>query len=148
MTETAKPAVGSGGQGQRLGAMGNRPHCYSTPKPTGGQFIWFAGRRVASVDADHVLRRTLHGSKHLYRGLGEEAWSFHAPVIAEARRLGARAIEVRDTDSGATYRVDMATFARQARPFVNEWGPQMALPLTMWNMRQPQQMLQLSLFGG
>ena len=143
MTKT-KPAVGNGGPGLGLRTAGNPPRAYHTPKPGGGQFVWYAGKRVASVDADRVLRRTLHGSKHLYRGLGEEAWSFHAAVIAEARRLGAQTVEVRDGDSGLQYRVDMGTFVRQARPFVNDWGPQLALPLSGWETRQP---VQLSLFG-
>ena len=137
-----KPASG-GGPGLELRAAGNPPRAYHTPKPWGGQYLWLAGRRVASVDADHVLRRTLHSSKHLYRARGEKAWSFHTPVIQEARRLGAQAIEVKDADTGTTFRVDFDTFLRHARPFVNEWGPQLALPLARWETRHP---IQLSLF--
>ena len=129
MTQTAKPAVASGGQGLGLRTAGNPPRAYHTPKPGGGQFVWYAGRRGASVDTDHVLRRTLHSSKHVYRGGGEESWSFHVSVILEARRLGAQAIEVRDADTGTIYRVNFDTFLRRARPVVNEWGPLMDLPL-------------------
>ena len=146
MTETTKPAVANGGPGLGLRTAGNPPRAYHTPKPGGGQFVWYAGRRVASVDADHVLRRTLHSSKHVYRGGGEEAWSFHVPVVLEARRLGAQAIEVKDADTGTIYHVDLGVFLRQARPFVNEWGPQMALPLTMWDTCRARA-TQLSLFG-
>ena len=147
MPETTKPAARHGGQG-RLRTAGNPPRAYHTPKPGGGQFLlWFGGRRVASVDTDHVLRRTLHSSKHLYRGGGEESWSFHAPVIAEARRLGATAIEIKDADTGTIYRIGFDTFLRQARAFVNDWGPQLALPLSAWQVQHPQAARQLSLFG-
>ena len=147
MTCKVKPAVASGGQGLGLRTAGGPPHAYHTPKSNSGQFLWLDGRRVASVGVDHVLRRTLRSSKHLYRGGGEEAWSFHVAVILEARRLGAQAIEVKDADTGTIYRVDFDVFLRQARPFVNEWGPQLALPLSAWQVEQPQVARQLSLFG-
>ncbi len=140
------PAGGNGGAGPRPRAGVNCLRVYHTPKPGGGQFLWYAGRRVASVDPDLVLRRTLHSSKHLYRGTGEEAWSFHAAVIAEARRLGAAEIEVKDADSGMIYSVDFDVFLHQARPFVNEWGPQLALPLREWNVIDMSIAMQLAMF--
>ena len=141
------PAGGNGGAGPGPRAGVNCLRAYHTPKPGGGQFVWYGGRRVASVDTDRVLRRTLHSSKHLYRGCGEESWSFHAAVVAEARRLGAQVIEVKDADSGMIYSVDFDVFLRQARPFTNEWGPQLALPLSDWTVSGGRRAMQLTFFG-
>lgn len=136
MVEKTKATIGSGGQ--RVGAVSrDQPRCYSTPKPGGGEHLWLDGRRVASIDADHVLRRTLHGSRHLYRGRGEESWSFHTPVILEGRKLGAQTVEVKDDDTGLRYRVDLATFCKRAISFANAWGPQLALALRFWRIVNP-----------
>ena len=146
MSETTKPAIASGGQGLGLGTADNLPRAYHTPKPGGGQFVWYAGRRVASVDADCVLRRTLHSSKHLDRGRGVEAWCFHMPRIDLARRLSVQAIEVKDADTGTIYRATLDVFLCQARAISNEWGLQLALPLREWTISERRPM-QLSLWG-
>lgn len=129
-----KAAGASGGQ-RRSGAGMAQLHAYHTTKPGGGQFVWYEGRRVASVDSDGVLRRTLHSDRHIYRGEGIEEWSFHTPVILLAKRLGAQAIEVKDADTGMIYRADFHFFLSHARVFSNDWGPQMALALSAWNTR-------------
>lgn len=149
MREKAKAGAGNTGQG-RSAAGSSQLRAHSIPNPGGGQFVWLDGRRVASVDADHVLRRTLHSGRHLYRGQGEESWSFHTPVILEAQRIGARMIEVKDADTGLRYSVDLDTFTRRAMAINNDWGPQLALPLRLWQIVNPPKAepMQLSLFGG
>ena len=138
MTQKGRPARSWAANRGPSRATGNAAiYVHDTPKPGGGQFLWFDGKRVASVDPDGVLRRTLHSSRHLYRGAGEESWAFHVPVILAAQKLGAQRIEVRDADSGALYRAEVGDFLAHGRRFANEWGEQIALPLRHWAVLCP-----------
>lgn len=88
-----------------------------------------SGRQCATIAGD-LLRKTVHGSRHILRQ--PPAIAFDLAHIEAARRAGVRRVLVHDAENGATYHASFETFCTKAIPLDRGAGPQLALPLCYW----------------
>ncbi len=65
------------------------------------------------------------------------AWALDCQSLDDAEALGARQVEVHDTESGLTYRASVALIRARGFQFDRGFGRQIALPLDQWNMERP-----------
>ena len=97
-----------------------------------GQSIVLAGR-VVGVVKEHELVKKVQQSKHLLRS--PRGWAIDAYALSIARTLGAVGVRVEDTETGKTYRADLATIDAHGWPFDRGHGRQIALPLHYWQLQ-------------
>lgn len=143
MTEMRKPAgLGSGGgQGRDSRAVGNPSQAHSTM----GQ-VYAQGRVVGQVRGG-IFHKTVRASIHMLRR--PPAWALDVGSLLEAERLGAKSVQVHDTESGCTYAASVELIHRKGFTFDRGHGRQIALSLDLWTVTRPGQAQaeQLSLFG-
>ncbi len=96
-----------------------------------GQSIVLAGRIVGMV-RDHELVKRVQESKHLLRS--PRGWAIDAYALSVARTLGAVGVRIEDTETGKTYRADLATLDAHGWAFDRGHGRQIALPLHYWQV--------------
>jgi hypothetical protein len=102
-----------------------------------------SGRVVATVDGD-CLKKQLDGSKHLLRK--PPGIAFDADILEAAERAGAVRVEVRDRETGITYRSTLADFWTHGVKLDRGFGLQVCLPFGFWLARRPGAPVQLGLF--
>ena len=85
--------------------------------------------RGVVIDGELVQRR--RASAHMLRRPAP-AWAIGDDVLAVARTLGAVAVRIVDTDSGAEYVTDMTTLDAHGRRVDWGHGAQTALSLHFW----------------
>jgi len=141
MPEAAKAAVGSGGQGSGLRTAGNLPRAHDT---TGA--VYAQGRVVGQVRGG-VFHKTVRGSTHMLRR--PPAWALDVGSLLEAERLGAKSVQLHDTESGNRYHASVAQIRRQGFTFDRGHGRQVGMALNLWTVTRPGEVQaeQLSLFG-
>lgn len=128
------------GGNRRPGDIGGGPKTsqgqYST-RARGRQLLYDArGRRVASV-AGGVLRKTIHGQRHILRN--PPAIAFDVAIVDAAQQAGATEVEVTDSDSGRQFWCTLSAFREHAFELNRGFGCQLALPLTRWVIRASDQ---------
>jgi hypothetical protein len=142
MSRSNEPAVGSGGRGLdgRLGKATSYPDYTTSVKVRLPD-----GRVVGEVRGDVFVKR-VQGSKHMLQK--PRAWAVDVAVLHEAEALGARAVEVVDTETNTTYRAPLERFWTRGIRVNRGYGEQVALLLTDWQVNgEPARAVQLSLFG-
>ena len=97
-----------------------------------GQSIVLAGR-VVGVVKEHELVKKVQQSKHLLRS--PRGWAIDAYALSIARTLGAVGVRVEDSETGKTYRADLATIDAHGWTFDRGHGRQIALPLHYWQLQ-------------
>jgi hypothetical protein len=102
-----------------------------------------SGKVVAHVCGD-VLRKSVDGSKHFLRQPG--GICFDADILDQAEHAGAVRVEVKDRESGITYRATLADFWTHGVKLDRGFQPQVCLPFGFWLARRPGAPVQLGLF--
>ena len=92
------------------------------------------GRVIGNLQGDTLVKRVI-GSKHMLRT--PKAWAVDVVAYEQAKRAGARYIEIRDRESGITYRVSLDGFLRFGIRLDRGYGAQIALPLEKWTVMNP-----------
>ena len=100
-----------------------------------GQSIVLAGR-VVGVVKEHELVKKVQQSKHLLRS--PRGWAIDAYALSIARTLGAVGVRVEDTETGKTYRADLATIDAHGWPFDLGMAAKSPYPFTIGNCRESQ----------
>lgn len=90
-----------------------------------------SGRVVGEVSGD-VLRRVIHGSRHLLRE--PVAIAHETGVLDQAERLGAVRVEVRDVETGALYATTIGTIRAHGFKVNRGFGEQIAMRLSRWTV--------------
>jgi hypothetical protein len=98
------------------------------------------GRVVATLDGDTLRKRVIEAKHKLYK---PPAWCIDRIVVEDAVNGGAKRIEIMATDTGRTYRVDMATFLARAENLNREHNDQLMLRLRFWQTGDERQMVML-----
>lgn len=114
-----------------------------------------AGGRVVGWVRGKVFAKRVQASRHFLRT--PPAIAFDVSSLASAELLGARAVEVIDTDTGRRYTASIAHICARGFPVNRGHGPQIALTLDCWTVdgkpparspQPPEPLGQLPLFGG
>lgn len=103
--------------------------------------VFVSGRPVGRVVGEAFVK-TVAASRHMLRR--PEAWCLDTQSLEDARRLGATMVELHDQDTGRTFEASLEVIRRDGIPLDRGFGPQLALPLHRWAMRDSRQ---LALFG-
>ena len=107
--------------------------------------IWAAGKAVGTV-LDGVFVKRVQASRHFLRK--PPSICLDAQSLADAQRAGARLVAITDTETGKTYRADIATIRKHGKTIDRGHGAQIALSLGKWQCDDPTVThRQLDLFG-
>lgn len=87
------------------------------------------GRQCATIASD-LLRKTIHGSRHILRQ--PPAIAFDLAHIEAAKQAGVQRVAVHGAENGAIYRASFGDFCTKAIRLNRGAGPQQALPLRYW----------------
>ena len=103
-----------------------------TPKK---QAVRSAAGRIVGEIRGGILRKEVHGSRHLLRSpLG---WTWDTSILELAESEGVRITVIRDLDSGFSYRASLSDFRIYGIAIDRGCGPQICLPLKYWTARRP-----------
>ena len=91
--------------------------------------IWANGKAVGAV-RDGTFVKNVHSTKHFLQR--PPAICLDVGSLAEAEKAGARLVEIRDLDTGKTYRTDIATIRKHGQKLDRGHGAQIALGLGRW----------------
>lgn len=109
------------------------PYChhYST---TDRRYIKLKdGRVVGAVEVQTAtLIKYVVGSRH--KLLQPPAWALDVDVLKQAEALGAKMVEIRDTESGCSYRATIEQIKHKGFYFDRKWGLQIALKIDYWEL--------------
>jgi hypothetical protein len=107
----------------------------------------YVGRVVVGHVTEGVFKKNIDFTQHVL--LQPPALAFSVDSLEQARKAGARLVEVKDRQSGIVYRASMATL--RDRGFIIKRGGyelQLALVLSDWTKIFPGEGPQLGLFEG
>lgn len=94
------------------------------------------GRVAGAVEVKTAtLVKYVIGSRH--KLLQPPAWALDVDVLKQAESLGAKMVEIRDTESGLTYRAPIERLRQKGFYFDRGYGQQIALKLAFWEMINP-----------
>jgi hypothetical protein len=94
--------------------------------------LYVDNRHVASIRGK-TLCKTVKRSRHLLRSLN--AWALDREHVEAAERSGCDRIEVKDTESGTVYQTSLRTLKERGISInFGNFGPQLALPLSLWQV--------------
>lgn len=93
--------------------------------------VYSAGRKVGEVVDDCFVKRVSASRHFLHR---PPAIAFDVIAFDSAVRLGARRIEVTDTDSGDCYEATVELVQQYGFPVNRGFGEQLALHLHQWRV--------------
>ncbi|MCO6450410.1 MAG: hypothetical protein J5I90_06435 [Caldilineales bacterium] len=94
-----------------------------------------SGRVVGRVEGG-VFYRTIR-TRHILRA--PPALAFEAEVIGEIEAAGAGQMVIGNVDTGRIYRSTLENFQRYCFMLDRGYGPQLALPLSRWNVDEGQE---------
>ena len=89
------------------------------------------GGRVVGQVAEGKFIKNAKGSVHMLRE--PKGWAVDVQSLANAKDLGAEAVEIHDTESGITYSAPIAQILAKGFRFDRGFGQQICLPLKSWN---------------
>ena len=93
-----------------------------------------AGTKVIGhVEGDKFIKR-VRGSKHMLRQ--PRGWALDILSLGDAERMGARTVEIEDTESGLTYSTSIALVWSKGLRLNRGFGDQIALPLHLFTMSE------------
>tara|TARA_R100001377_G_scaffold65994_1_gene41276 strand:+ start:7728 stop:8150 length:423 start_codon:yes stop_codon:yes gene_type:complete len=111
----------------------------STPKKKEeGKTIIGSNGKVVGVVMKDTLHKRVNSSKHFLRK--PPAIAFDKDCIEKAKKLGAIKIMVHDLDTKKRFMANYKEFERHAIKLNRGFGEQLALPISMWNILDPNQL--------
>ena len=96
------------------------------------------GRIVGKVNGFKFVKR-VRASKHMLRE--PKGWALDLESLVAAERLGAREVEIEDTESGAIYTASFERIRSKGFRFDRGHGQQICLPLQFWSVRRAEQLV-------
>jgi hypothetical protein len=117
----------------------------SKSNPRGAASQIRAGGRVVGHVAAGVFHKSVRASVHFLRT--PRAICFDVASLHDAERLGARYVEVTDTESGRVYRAALGTVWAKGRPINRGFGEQWSLVLAEWRLDSEPAGEQMSLWS-
>ena len=105
--------------------------------------VHVSGKPVAYVEGQTLFKR-IRGKKHMLHT--PPAIAFDTDSLHEAQLLGARLVQVTDTETGTVYKTTIDQIWSEGFGLNRGHGQQQALCLSKWNSGQEQDSQQLSLF--
>ena len=91
------------------------------------------GRRIGETHGS-VFECERRRSRHLLVS-PEPAWCFDCGVLDELERRAVGLLRIFDTEDGRCYETSLTSVRQYGRPISRGCGPQMALPLRWWSVR-------------
>ena len=104
----------------------------------------FAGGRIVAEVVDDVLYKRVRGSKHFLRR--PAAICFDVAGLAFAESVGAKMVEVVDTETGRRYRASIAAVKAHGFRLERGHGEQIGLLLCQWQVEDEGGPVQLRLW--
>ncbi len=93
------------------------------------------GRMAGNFDPiDRTFTRKVHGSRHMLHE--PPAWAMDESVFDTLDKLSCEFIQVIDMESGKVFEIDLETFREKSIKIDRGCGPQLALPLTYWKLKE------------
>jgi len=92
---------------------------------------------VGEVRGNKFVKR-VKGSKHMLRE--PRGWALDSESLVAAERLGAREVEIEDTESGAIYTASFERIRSKGLHLDRGHGSQICLPLQFWSVRRAEQL--------
>ena len=83
--------------------------------------------------------KRVRASKHMLRE--PRGWALDSESLVAAERLGAREVEIEDTESGAIYTASFERIRNKGFRFDRGHGQQICLPLQFWSVRRAEQLV-------
>lgn len=99
-----------------------------------GTPIYAAGKVVGHVNGD-TFYKSVSSSRHQLRQ--PPAWALDLSSLRQAERAGAMRVELRDRDTGWTWRATVANIRKLGQPLNRGFGEQLALALPFWTVTKP-----------
>ena len=96
---------------------------------------------VGRVLGDRFCKRVRAG-KHMLRE--PRGWAIDVQSLTDAERLGAREVEIRDSESNVTYTASVERIRSKGLRFDRGFGQQVCLPLQHWTIERPGEAKQLA----
>lgn len=93
----------------------------------------YVNSRLVGVVANGELTQRRRASVHMLHR--PRAWAVDVGVLREARAAGAVRVRIIDTETGANYIADIATFDIHGLPIDRGHGKQTALPIHFWRQQ-------------
>lgn len=90
------------------------------------------GRVIVGRVVGDVFRKRARSTVHMLRQ--PRAWAADVDTLDAAQDAGAAWVEIKDLDTGATYRAELADFYRRGVTVRRGHGDQLALPLACWDV--------------
>ncbi len=107
-------------------------------KESVGQSIMGSNGKVVGTVIKDTLHKRVNSSKHFLRQ--PPAIAFDAHCIVKAKKLGANKIMVHDKDTKKRYMASYSLFESSAFRINRGFGEQLALPISMWSILDPNQL--------
>ena len=102
-----------------------------------GKAIIANNGKVIGVVMKDTFHKRVHSSKHFLRK--PPAIAFDEDCIDRAKKLGATKIMVHDLDTKKRYMANYDLFERKSIKLNRGFGTQLALPISMWSILDPNQ---------
>ena len=96
--------------------------------------IYAHGKVVGHVEAGAFVKR-VRASVHMLRR--PMAWALDVQSLKDAQDAGARFVEIRDQDTGCTYRASIVRILEKGFVFERGHGRQIGLALQHWHVERP-----------
>ena len=93
---------------------------------------------VGEVRGNKFVKR-VKGSRHQLHS--PRAWAVDVHSLGDAERLGAREVEIEDTETGAIYIASIERIRSKGFRFDRGHGQQICLPLQFWSVRRAEQLV-------
>ena len=119
LTNKAKPAAGTAGQGTTRGVDAHQTYYSADGKP------------VARL-CGRTLKKKARASSHMLRR--PPAWAIDVAILEQARRDGAQTIEITDIESRKVYTATVYAFDLHGFKFNRGFGDQIGLALSHWKV--------------
>jgi hypothetical protein len=117
---------------KKAGAALRAPTPGQTKNHSQDKYIHSAdGRQVLGVARGAFFVKTVVASKHLLRK-PRPAWALDVGALKQARALGCTDAEMREGETGTTYRASFEQVERLGFVVDRGFGPQIALELRYW----------------
>jgi len=93
---------------------------------------------VGQVVGNRFVKK-VKASRHMLRE--PKGWAVDVQSLGDAERLGARELEIEDTESGAIYTASFQRIRSKGFHFDRGHGQQICLPLQFWSVRRAEQLV-------
>ena len=97
--------------------------------------IWASGKIVGEVK-NGVFVKKVRASKHMLRS--PRGWALDIQSLKDAEQAGARFVELRDSDTGKTYRASIEQIWNDGFQINRGFGAQQVMVMSKWNREEPE----------